>query len=149
MKGGVIVALIGKKDQDVLRKRFSEMQHKVKIVMFEAALDCVYCPQTKQILEEISELSDKIEATIYNFHTEKELVEKYHIDKIPAMVMLDENEKDFGIRFYGIPSGYEFSTLIEDIMMLSTGETSLAKKTVESLKNLMKPVHLQVFVTPT
>lgn len=143
------MALIGKKDQDVLRERFGEMKNKVKMIMFDAALECVYCPQTKQILEEISELSDKIEVQIVNFHTNKELVEKYNIDKVPAIVMLDESERDFGIRFYGIPSGYEFSTLIEDIVMLSTGETTLAKKTVEALKNLLKPVHLQVFVTPT
>ncbi len=143
------MALIGKKDQDALRKRFSEMQHKVKVILFEAALDCVYCPQTKQILEEVAELSDKIEVTFYNYHTEKEQVEKYHIDKIPAIVILDENEKDYGIRFFGIPSGYEFATLIEDLIMVSTGETSLSQKTVDALKNLMKPVHLQVFVTPT
>lgn len=143
------MALIGKKDQDALRKQFNELRGKTKIIMFEAALDCPYCPQTKQILEEVSALSDKIEVAYYNFHTNKALAETYNIDKIPALVLLDENERDYGIRFFGIPSGYEFSTLIEDIIMLSTGETSLGKKTLEALKGLAKPVHLQVFVTPT
>ncbi len=143
------MALIGKKDQDALRKQFNELRGKTKIIMFEAALDCPYCPQTKQILQEVAALSEKIEVAYYNFHTNKELAETYNIDKIPAIVLLDENDRDYGIRFFGIPSGYEFSTLIEDIIMLSTGKTSLGKKTLEALKSLAKPVHLQVFVTPT
>ncbi len=141
--------LINKKDQDAIRSHFDNLTGKVRLVMFEASLDCSYCPQTKQLIEELSGLSDKLSAEFYNFHTDDEMVKKFGIDKIPAIVLLDDSDKDYGIRFYGIPSGYEFATLIEDILMVSTGKTSLSAKTVDVLQNLQKPVHLQVFVTPT
>jgi glutaredoxin-like protein len=60
-----------------------------------------------------------------------------------------EQSRDYGIRYFGIPSGYEFSSLIEDIMMVSSGQSGLSAATKEVLANLEKPVHLQVFVTPT
>nr|WP_245926336.1 thioredoxin family protein [Sulfoacidibacillus thermotolerans] len=141
--------LIGKKDQEAIKSHFAALTGKVRMVFFEAALDCPYCPQTKQLVTELAELSPLLEVEVYNYHTDEIAVKKYGINKIPAIVLLDGEEKDYGIRFYGIPSGYEFSTLIEDIMMVSTGKTSLTAKTIETLKNLKQKVHLQVFVTPT
>jgi glutaredoxin-like protein len=60
-----------------------------------------------------------------------------------------ETPKDYGIRYYGIPAGYEFSTLINDIMMVSRGESGLSAETKAYLAGLTQPLHLQVFVTPT
>lgn len=141
--------LIGKKDQDAIKQRFEDLEKRVKVVMFESTLDCPYCPQTKEIVTELAALTDKIDVETYNFHTDAAAVTKYKIDKVPAIVLLDETEKDYGIRFYGIPSGYEFGTLIEDLHMVSTGKTELSANTVSALQNLGQDVHMQVFVTPT
>jgi len=83
---------------------------------------------------------------------DKETAERYAIDKIPAIALVrveESGERDYGIRLYGIPSGYEFTSLIEDIMEVSVGETSLKPKTKEALAKITAPVHIQVFVTPT
>lgn len=141
--------LIGKKDQDVIKERFAAMDNKVQLVLFESSLDCEYCLQTKQLVTELASLSDKLDVQVHNLHTEPEVAASFHVSRVPALVLLDEAGKDFGIKFYGIPSGYEFSTLLEDILMVSTGETSLSKQTVDALQNLTQVVHLQVFVTPT
>jgi len=53
------------------------------------------------------------------------------------------------VRFFGIPSGYEFTSLVEDIVDVSRGQTSLSAQTLELLAKLTEPVHIQVFVTPT
>ncbi|MCX8095856.1 MAG: thioredoxin family protein, partial [Caldisericia bacterium] len=58
-------------------------------------------------------------------------------------------EIDYGIRYYGIPAGYEFSSLLESIEMISTGDTQLSQDVIEMVKMIDKPVHIQVFVTPT
>ncbi len=145
----VLHVLIGKKDQESIQSHFQALTGKVRMVLFEAAMDCPYCSQTKELVTELADLSPQIDVEVYNYHTDDAAVRKYGITKIPAIVLLDGNEKDYGIRFYGIPSGYEFSTLIEDIMMISTGKTSLTEKTIETLKSLKEKVHLQVFVTPT
>lgn len=132
-----------------LQKHFSVLTKKVKIVFFTQELECQFCRETRTLLMELSGVTDKIELETKNFVVDKTDVEKFGIDKIPATVILDENGKDFGIRFYGIPSGYEFTSLLEAIILVGTGETNMSPGVVEKVKAIDKPVHLQVFVTPT
>ena len=82
---------------------------------------------------------------------DKEIAEQYDIDKIPAVAIVADGEdaKDYGIRLYGIPSGYEFSTLIADIVMVSSRESGLDDATKAYIQGLESPLHMQVFVTPT
>lgn len=141
------MTFIQESDRTVIQTRFEELDQPVKIVNFTQETECMYCSETRQLMEEIAELSDKISLEVYNFVDDKEAVQKYSIDKIPATVI--EGEKDFGVRFFGIPSGYEFGTLIEDIIMVSKGDSGLEPETRETLARLEEPVHLQVFVTPT
>ena len=145
--------LISKQDAEFLKTEFDkELVNPVKLVMFTQTFECQYCAETRQIVEEIAALSDKIELVVYNFVTDKPVAEGYGIDKIPAIAIIgvqDGQEKDYAIRFYGIPSGYEFTSIIEDIVDVSKGESGLNAKTKQALAELTEPVHLQVFVTPT
>jgi len=145
--------LISKKDADALREEFAaQLVNPVKLVMFTQTVECQFCAETRQIVEEVAALSEKIEPVIYNFVTDKPVAESYGIDKIPAIALLgakDGKEQDYGIRFYGIPSGYEFATVVEDIIAVSRGETGVKPATQKALAGLTEPVHLQVFVTPT
>ncbi|MGD9487630.1 MAG: thioredoxin family protein [Calditrichaceae bacterium] len=141
------MSFLQEKDKDYIRNLFSGMKNEVKLLFFTQEIECQYCRETRQILEEVSELGDKVTLSVYNFVTDKEVAEKYNIDKIPATVV--EGERDFGIRYYGIPSGYEFSSLLEDITDVSKGESGLSAQAKELLKQVTAPLHLQVFVTPT
>ncbi|MEW5841979.1 MAG: thioredoxin family protein [Bacteroidota bacterium] len=132
-----------------LSKQLSVLTKNVKLIMFTQELECQYCRETKQILTELSEVSDKISLEVKNFINDKTDAEKYGVDKIPATVVVDENGKDYGIKFYGIPSGYEFASLLEDIKLLGTGITGFDPQTENEIKNLDSDVHMQVFVTPT
>ncbi len=147
------MALISAKDAEHLRHEFeTELVSPVKILMFTQTVECQFCTETRQIVEEVAALSDKITAEIYNFVSDKAMAELYGIDKIPAIAILrSENgtDKDYGIRFYGIPSGYEFSSIIEDIIDVSKGDSGLKPKSKQALAELTEPVHFQVFVTPT
>lgn len=145
--------LISQKDADFLKVEFeNNLVNPVKLVMFTQTIECQFCSETRQIVEEISELSDKITAEIFNFVTDKATAELYGVDKIPAIAVVrveDDEEKDYGLRFYGIPSGYEFTSVIEDIMDVSRGESGLQPRSKEALAGITEPVHFQVFVTPT
>ena len=123
------------------------MVNPVKLVNFTQALECHFCAETRQLVEEVAALSGKIELEVYNFAIDKEKAEEYGVDKIPAIVIM--SEKDYGVRFYGIPSGYEFSSLVEDIIDVSRGEVELLPATKEALAEITEPLHFQVFVTPT
>jgi glutaredoxin-like protein len=145
--------LISAQDAEHLRQEFeNELVSPVKLVMFTQTIECQFCTETRQIVEEVAGLSDKITAEIYNFVTDKPMADMYGIDKIPAIAILRAEEgqdKDYGIRFYGIPSGYEFTSIIEDILDVSRGDSGLQPKSREAVAGLTGPVHFQVFVTPT
>ncbi len=134
-----------------VRDEFDNLSEPVKLVMFTQEMECQYCSETRELVEEVAELSDKISLEVYDFVADKEIVEQYDIDKIPAVAIVADGEdaKDFGIRLYGIPSGYEFSTLIADIVMVSGRESGLDDATKAYVQGLESPLHMQVFVTPT
>jgi len=141
------MGFLQEKDKEYIRNIFKDLGGEVKLVYFTQDIECQYCRETRQILEEVSELSDKITLQVYNFVNDKEIAEKYHIDKIPATVV--EGTMDYGIRYYGIPSGYEFSSLLEDIVDVSKKESGLSEQSKALLKEITVPLRLQVFVTPT
>lgn len=135
------------KDRTVIETRFEELVHPVKLINFTQEIECLYCAETSKLMGEIAGLSDLITVEVRDFVADAELVKKYSIDKIPATIV--EGEVDHGIRFFGIPTGYEFGTLIEDIIMVSKRDSGLGPDVRAVLAKLEEPVHLQVFVTPT
>jgi glutaredoxin-like protein len=148
-----MMALISEKDAQHLTSEFEKaLVNPVKLVMFTQENECQFCSETRQIVEEISALSPQITYEVFDFVAERAMADLYNVDKIPAIVILGEEDgkdRDYGIRFFGIPSGYEFTTVIEDILDVSKGESGLQDKTKEAVADLSDPVHLQVFVTPT
>lgn len=124
-----------------------KLKDKVRLAVFTQEFECEFCKETRELVEETASISDKIEAEIYDFLKDRDKAEELKIDKIPAIAIL--GEKDYGIRFYGIPAGFEYATLIEDIIMVSNKATNLSKGTKEALASIEKPIKIQVFVTLT
>ena len=148
--------LLDEKVRKQVRAALTGMPSAVKMLMFTqregGALECAYCSDTRDLAQEIAELSDRITLEVRDFVADEALAKAHGIDKIPALVLLGNGgaqPRDHGIRFYGIPAGYEFSTLIEDLRMVAAGEPKLAPETMKFLAGLKEPVHIQVFVTPT
>ncbi|MGQ9800972.1 MAG: protein disulfide oxidoreductase [Candidatus Saccharicenans sp.] len=152
--------LLNEEVRDFTRKKFeAELVNPVNLVYFtkeksplivpgrEPQEDCGFCPETRQLLEELSGLTDRIKLTVYELDKEPARAAEFQVDKVPAIIVM--GEKDAGIRFYGIPSGYEFMSLLEAIVDVSRGETELSQETREALKKLTREVNIQVFVTPT
>lgn len=135
------------KDRQQILARLQGMQNAVKLVHFTQELDCDFCGETKELLETLASLSGRISLEVYNLQLEKDKAAQYGIDKVPATVI--EGARDYGIRLYGLPAGYEFVVLLEDILRVSRGESGLSAESVAKLRSLAAPVHLQVFVTPT
>jgi glutaredoxin-like protein len=152
--------LLTKNVREATKKKFeAELEGQVTIVHFTQepsrlilldslrGQDCFFCKETKRLLQEVKSLSDKIELIIYDYGADKDKVAEYGIDKIPASVII--SDKDDGVRFYGIPSGYEYTSLLEAMVDVSKRRTTLAQKTKDALKTIDKDIHIQVFVTPT
>ncbi len=154
--------LLREADRENLRKELDQLQTPVRLVFFTQALDCEYCGLTKQVLDEIAGLSDKIQLKEYNFAIDQDAVTQYQIARVPAIAVTrvespkllvtgneQPRERDYGIRYYGVPAGYEFAALIGDILDVSAGESGLTEQSKSALRQLKEPLHLQVFATPT
>jgi glutaredoxin-like protein len=145
------MALLSDKDRQYLVKEFEALKGPVKLIVFTQQFECEYCRETREIAQEVAGLSDKIALEVYDLEVDKAVAAQYGVEQIPATVILRSGEqpKDFGIRYYGIPAGYEFTSLVHDILMVGTGESGLSEATKHWLAGLKTPLHLQVFVTPT
>ncbi len=143
--------LLQEQDRQFLIEKFSELQNPVNLIVFTQEEDCQYCAETAELAGELAELSDKINVDVYDYPSNLDIAAQYDVDKIPATIVMQggDNVKDYGIRYYGIPSGYEFSSYIEAITLVSSGESGLMAETKEWIASLETPLDLQVFVTPT
>jgi glutaredoxin-like protein len=143
------MAMISDKDKKAVGDRLTKLTGPVKLVIFTQEMECQFCKETRELAEEVAALSDKISVEVKDFLKADAEAKKLGVDKIPAIAVLGDGDKDYGIRFYGIPAGYEFMSLLESIEIVSKGESGLSANGKEKIKGLGKPVHLQVFVTPT
>lgn len=126
---------------------FNTLDQDVRIVFFTQKMECRFCAQTHELLTEVSSLSPRIQLEVLDFQADSKRAESLGVDKIPATVVM--GGEDSGIRFFGIPSGYEFGSLIEAIQLVSSGKDNLSDATRKFLDQLETDIHLQVFVTPT
>lgn len=141
------MATLSERERQQVAERLEGIRDPVKLVHFTQELDCEPCAITRRLLEELAQISPKLSLEVYNFQVDKEKAAEYGIDKVPATVV--EGAKDYGIRFYGLPAGFEFATLLESILQVSRAESGLAPEIAERLRELTSPVHLEVLVTPT
>ena len=140
--------ILSPRDQAAVRKEFERIGGPVKLVVFSQSLEAAeLCQQNEELMREVAELSDQITVEVLNLAIDRERAEAYGVDQVPAIVV--EGSRDYGIRFYGVPLGYEFSNLIDSIIVASTGEPVLSEDTLASLRALATDVDIKVFSTPT
>ena len=142
------MALIQDEVAAQLKQEFEGLLNPVRLAVFSQALADPESAQVKRIVEELAALDSRLSAESYNFVLDKEQVEALGIARIPAVAILGA-ERDYGIRFYGLPSGYAFGSLIDAVLDVSRGDSGLGEATRAALAELTRPVHLQVFSTPT
>ena len=150
------MAMISPEDRQTLQTLFAkELQDDVNITYFtqrESVLiipgqECAYCKDTRELLEELAGISEKLHVTVKDFVRDEQEAQNLGITRIPAFIV--QGHTKGAVRYFGVPAGYEFSTLIEDLIDVSKGTTNLSEKTREVLATIDQDVHIQVFVTPT
>ncbi|MEM4410028.1 MAG: thioredoxin family protein, partial [Candidatus Caldarchaeum sp.] len=125
-----------------------KLEKKVTMNVFTQEFECQYCREMRELAGELQELADgKIKLNVYDFEKDAKLAEKWGVDKIPALLL--HGEREYNVRFFGLPAGYEFITLIEDLIDVSKGYSRLSPAVRDRVSKIDKPVHIQVFVTPT
>ena len=148
--------MISDKDRQTIRDLFAQkLTDEVTITYFTQhesvlivpGMECETCKETRELLEELADLSDHIKLVVKDFVADGEEAAAMGIERIPAFVLQGKNKG--AVRYVGIPAGYEFATLIEDLIDVSTGEVAVSAKTTEALGQVEQDLRIQVFVTPT
>jgi alkyl hydroperoxide reductase subunit AhpF len=134
-------------DEQAVKREFERLGGPVKLTVFASELGPETNAETVRLVQEVAALSDQLSVTVLNPHIDRAQAESYGVDVSPAVVV--EGAQDYGIRFLGMPGGYEFSNLIDAILAVSTGEPGLSAETKTALADLTDDVKIKVFTTPT
>lgn len=138
----------------------AQLKQPVEVLFFGSNNEekCAYCADTRQLVEEVVAISEKLHLSVYDLEEDTQTAQTYHVDKTPTLVIAARGEDgspegetltDYGVRYAGLPSGHEFSSLIHSLILVSGRDSGLNPQTRQFLRELTKPIHLQVFVTPT
>jgi glutaredoxin-like protein len=143
-----VLSLLPADKRELLQNDFkARLVDPVKIVMFTQEVECQYCSQTKRLTEEMGHIDERVTTQVYDFMADAAKAKELGIERIPAIAVI--GKKDYGVRIYGIPYGYELQTLVEAIINVSKGTTDLSEKTKTVLKDVKAPVNIKVFVSLT
>jgi len=141
------MAMIDAKTAQKITAAFANVTEPVTLTVFIKEHECTFCRQTHDLVEELSALSDKLVTERFDLDKDGEVAARYGVERAPAIVV--HGQEDRGIRFYGIPAGYEFTNLLESILDFGTARPSpLSAETQQALKAITKPAKIQVFFTP-
>ncbi|MDA8230293.1 MAG: FAD-dependent oxidoreductase [Magnetospirillum sp.] len=128
-------------------QRLGEMRDPVRLVQFTQKYACGTCADQEALLAELAGLSDKLTLEVHELTADPETAARYRIDKVPATAVI--GDRDWGIRFFGLTGGYEFGSLLEAIVMVSTGRSGLDPAVEALAKRISVPTHLEIMVTLT
>ena len=143
-------------DHAEIRRMFDSLERDVKMVYFterESSIvipgpGCASCKDTQVLLEEVADLSERLSLDVQEYDPGGDVAGQSGIDKIPAIVIEAEGVQG-RVRYFGMPSGYEFSVLVGAIVDAGGSSTGLAEETLDSLEGISEDTHIQIFVTPT
>ena len=141
------MSLIDNEVQEQLKEQLTVLENEVNLVFFTQEFECESCQTARQFLKEFSELSNKINLEVYDFKEDSDKAKKYNVDKIPAVVLLDKDKKYSGLRFFGIPAGYEINSFVNALKLVSGGKSELDDEIKTAATKVDEKVHFQVFVT--
>ena len=140
--------LLSDNDRKRVKQMLGAMVTPVRLVFFTQSLSCDTCLPARQILDELVAQTDKLSVDERNLVLDKDAAASFGVDRVPAICVV-AGEQDTRIRFVGLPSGYEFSALIDAVVAASTGRSGLSEASRGRLQEVASPVRIQVFVTPT
>lgn len=142
------MALISEKDTEYIRDVFTDrLRSEVRVLLFTKGQDCAFCNEARQFLEELTALSERLNLEVYDLESDHEVARAHGIERAPAIKLVGEH--DYGVRFFGMPMGHEFSVIVEDIIDVSWGTSDIDVEAMGNVLPIDGRLHIQVFVSPT
>jgi len=141
------MALLDESAKSKIKEFLTDMEDEVQIEFFTQEIECNNCKQTHQFLTEVAELSNNLSMTVYDFVENEDIAKEKGIERIPAVTLLDKDGNDYGIKFYGVPGGYEVNSFLKAILEVSGNEEEIDDEIMERINNIGQKVNIKVFVS--
>ena len=130
-----------------LADRLASLPAAVRLVFFTQTFGCDTCLPARQVVDQIASLSDQVTVEEYNLVLDKERVAEFGVDRAPAIAVVAD--RDVGLRYYGVPEGYETASLVDAVVLAAQGDLGLSPESLTAVAAVNRPVDIKVFVTPT
>lgn len=145
------MALIRDEDRKYLMDEFKKyLKNEVDLVVFTTDdVSCKYCKEAVELAKEVADIDRKINFVHYTKEKDGTKLKEFGVEKFPTTIVTRHGVVDGRVRYSGLPSGYEFGSLIEDIKNVSRWEVDVSSKALEIIKKIDKPINIKVYVTPT
>jgi len=109
---------------------------------------CMTCEGTYELLKILEEFSNgKLNVIEISTEENVEEAEKHNVSRIPAILFVDENDKEI-IRYLAHPTGSEFVPFLNSIQYFSGVRPYYADQIITHLKKIKKS-KMKIFITPT
>jgi alkyl hydroperoxide reductase subunit AhpF len=118
------MAILSEEVRQKVEDSLKGLKEAAKLVFFTQEFEYPICEDNRMLMEVLSAISDKVGVEVLDSVGDKEKGEYYRVEKIPTTIV--KGAEDYGIRFYGIPGGYEFASLIHAIKMVSSKSSALS-----------------------
>jgi len=142
-----MTALIGKEDRGEIERLFrSGLAGEVKVILFTSKIGCLYCGQTRQLLEEIASLTDLVNLEVLDRGEEGAKAKSMAVDLSPTTVIVASNGAR--LHYVGMPAGRQLRSLVEDLVDASRGRSEMDDETRDTIRRVNAPTVIKVFVTP-
>lgn len=138
-------ATLAEREQEAIRSLFAGLARDVPVrlvlgpeetpvTVLVAGRDIDFGAEARSLLEQLASLSDRVALTV------EETAER---GRWPEITVGD------GLRYHGLPWGYELSAVVGAVVEAGRAESSLTADSLAALATLRRPVGLEVYVTPT
>ena len=132
---------------DDLAARLAALPAPVRLVFFTQTFGCDTCLPARQAVDQIASLSGQITVEEHNVVLDTDEVTTHRIERVPAVAVV--GDRDLGLRFYGVPGGYEMASIVDAVLLAASGDVGLSPESLAAIAVVDRPIDLKVFVTPT
>ena len=134
------------RERELIRGALADLPGAVTIRSYTSDIDSTYSRAERELLERIAAGSSKITLEILPDLWDPAREAQVGIARTPCIVV--SGERDFGLRYYGMPEGYELAPFLDTLRAVAAGRSGLAETNVARLRALTSPRHLEVFASP-
>jgi alkyl hydroperoxide reductase subunit AhpF len=142
------MALLRAEEETKVREWFAELQRPVELLVavgpeetpLAGSGDVDFGAEMVRVCEGLAELGETVTCRVEQ--------EPDGFPRFPA-VSIRPDGRDCGVRYDGLPWGYELGSLVGAIVEAGRAEPSLRPESLAALDELDRDLALDVFVTPT